>query len=413
MFLRRADQKRATIPPAVPKVILLPGHVQPVWAGHPWVYAQAVARIEGGATPGDVVDVTDPKGQWMGRGLYSPRTAIVVRLLTRHPDVAVDASFFAERIERAVKRRTMLGLPSERTNGYRVINAEGDDLPGLIVDRFGDAAVVQFGTLGMKLREGILLDAIQKALGVHTIIDRTSERLSNLEGFPAGRGIVRGSLSEPELSFMERGFSYRIPLSLSQKTGFYFDQRSLRGRVEQLATNRRVLDAFCYVGSFALGAARGGASEVVAVDTNAMALQVGAGVAAQNGLGERIHYEHGNAREFLARAGNGNRYDLVLCDPPKLSPSRSSRKQAGTTMRSLSAAACRATNPGGLLVLSSCSASLGVDELTRALALGARDVGVIPRIIERWFQGPDHPVPAAFNEGLYLSSLIAIIDRAG
>jgi 23S rRNA (cytosine1962-C5)-methyltransferase len=397
----------------VPKVILLPGHVQPVWAGHPWVYAQAVARVEGGATPGDVVDVTDPKGQWMGRGLYSPRTAIVVRLLSRQPNVAIDAQFFAERIECAVKRRAMLGLPSERSNGYRVVNAEGDDLPGLIVDRFGDVAVVQFGTLGMKLREGILLDAIQNTLGVHTIIDRTSERLATLEGFQAERSVVRGSLSEQELSFLERGFTYRIPLELSQKTGFYFDQRSLRGRVEQLATNRRVLDAFCYVGSFALAAARGGASEVVAVDTNAMALQVAASVAADNGLGERIRYEHGNARELLARAGNGSRYDLVLCDPPKLSPSRSSWKQASTTMRSLAAAACRATSPGGLLVLSSCSASLGVDELTRALALGARDVGVIPRVIERWFQGPDHPVPAAFNEGLYLSSLIAIIDRAG
>ncbi len=375
------------------------------------MYAQAVARVEGGALPGDVVDVVDPRGQWLARGFYAPRAAIVVRILTRKSATTIDAGFFQSRIKAAITRRGALGLPSERSNGYRVINAEGDDLPGLVVDRFGDAAVVQFGSLGMKLREGLILDALEKSLGVRAILDRSSERLAALEGFEATRGLVRGTLDHPELCFSERGFRYRIPLELSQKTGYYFDQRALRGRIEQLAHQRRVLDAFCYVGSFALGAARGGAREVLAVDSNALGLEVAATVAADNQLADRISFEHGNARQILMRRDCADRFDLVLCDPPKLSPTRASRKLAQTSMRRLVSAACHATADAGYLVISSCSAALGLDELTRALALGARDSGATPRILERWFQAPDHPVSAAFPEGLYLSSLVVEIDK--
>jgi 23S rRNA (cytosine1962-C5)-methyltransferase len=397
----------------VPKVVLLPGHVQPVWAGHPWIFAQAVARVEGGATAGEPIDVVDPKGNWLGRGLYAPGSAIVVRLCTRRPDVELDAAFFASRIERAIARRRLLGLPSARTNAYRLINAEGDDLPGLIVDVYADTAVVQYGTVGMKRRQGMITDALIRLLECRTILDRTSDRTAKLEGFSAERGIVRGDSSQRELSFLERGFAYGLPIEMGQKTGFYLDQRTLRGRVEQLVSGKRVLDAYCFVGAFALAAARGGASEVVAVDSSALALETAACVAEQNQLGGRIRYQHEDAVSALSRAGREGGYDLVVCDPPKLSPSRATRNKAFVSLRRIAAAACRATRPEGLLVLCSCSASLGIDDLTRALAFGGRDVGATPRIYERWFQGPDHPVVSAFAEGWYLSAVIAGIDRPG
>jgi len=401
--------KRGTLGPMA-TVILKPGHVQPVWAGHPWVYEQAVLRVEGGARAGDEVSVVDPRGNFLGRGFYSPGSAIVVRVLAREREMPLDAAFFRSRIDRAIAKRRTFGLPSEETNAFRLVNAEGDDLPGLMVDLFDDVAVLQFGTAGMKQREGMILQAIDELVGPRAIIDRTSSNAAKREGFDCGEGVVHGDGSVSALSFVERGLRFDLPLSLCQKTGFYFDQRPLRERVEQLAKGCRVLDAFSYVGTFALAAARGGADEVVAVDESALALEVGAECARLNGLAGRIQYVRSDAKEKMTQAGRQGGFDLVLCDPPKFSPTRGARASAGVAYQRLAAAACRATRPGGLLALCSCSAALGLSALTRASALGARDANVRATVVERFFQGVDHPVPAAFPEGLYLSSLLALVE---
>jgi 23S rRNA (cytosine1962-C5)-methyltransferase len=393
----------------VSAVVVKAGHVQPVWAGHPWVFAQAVERIEGGAAAGDDVEVRDARGNALGRGLYSPGSAIVVRMYTRSKDTRIDAALFAERIARAVERRSAFGLPSDETTAVRLVNAEGDDLPGLIVDRLGDALSIQFGTIGVKQRESAILDALAR-LSPRAVIDRTSERTAKSEGFARGAGVIRGDSALDAFEFAERGIRFRIPLELGQKTGFYADQRALRARVEELARGKRVLDAFSYVGAVALSAARGGAQSVEAVDTSALALEVGAECAALNGLGERVRFERVDAHDALAHAGRKGGVDLVVCDPPKLAPGRAARGRALEAMRRLAAAGARATRPGGLFVLCSCSAAIGQAELTRALALGARDIGARATVLERHSQGPDHPVPAAFPEGLYLTSLISEIQ---
>jgi 23S rRNA (cytosine1962-C5)-methyltransferase len=250
------------------------------------------------------------------------------------------------------------------------------------------------------------LDLLASALSPRAIVDRSSERAASNEGFQIERGVVRGDRSLTELAFVERGLEFCIPLELGQKTGYYLDQRPLRARVEALARGRRVLDVFTYVGAIALSAARGGAKEVLAVDASALALEVAGAAARQNGLADRIRFECTDAHEALAAAGRRGGHDLVVCDPPKLAPTRAAKKRALGAMRRLAAAGARATRPGGLLVLCSCSAAIDIDELTRAAALGGRDVGARPVVIERLFQGPDHPVPAAFPEGLYLSSLV-------
>ncbi len=390
-------------------VVIKAGHVQPVWAGHPWVFAQAVERVEGGAAPGEDIEVRDARNHSLGRGLYSPGSAIAVRLYTRNAGTRIDGNLFAERIHHAVERRRAFGLPSEETTAVRLVNAEGDDLPGLIVDRLGDAFSVQLGTIGVKQREAAIFEALER-LGARAIVDRTSERTAKNEGFEARSGVVRGDESLSAFEFLERGLRFRIPLELGQKTGFYADQRPLRARIEALARGRRVLDAFSYVGAVALSAARGGAASVEAVDTSALALEVGAECAALNGLSERVRFERIDAHEALAHAGRKGGLDLVVCDPPKLAPGRAARGRALEAMRRLAAEGARATRPGGLFVLCSCSAAIGHAELTRALALGARDVGVRATVIERLSQGPDHPVPAAFPEGLYLASVIAEIQ---
>jgi 23S rRNA (cytosine1962-C5)-methyltransferase len=387
---------------------LKPGHVQPIWAGHPWVYAQAIDRVEGGVTAGDEVCVVDPHGNLLGRGFYSPRSAIPVRLLVRDAKTHLDPSFFRARVERAIALRRELGLPSEQTTGFRLVHSEGDGLPGLIVDRYGDVLVIQIATLGMKQREALLHEALQTLLSPRAIIDRTSEQAAKNEGFEPNAGVVRGDAVR-HLALLERGLKFEVPLELGQKTGFYFDQRALRGRVEQLAHGAaRVLDAYSFIGAFAIAAARGGAREVLAVDDSALAVEVGAECAALNGVQDHVRFIKQDARRALVEATGS--FDLVIADPPRFAPTRSAREPALVAYAKLAENACRATKPGGILVLCSCSAAVDLAALTRALATGARRANLQATVLERWFQGADHPVPAAFGEGLYLKALIARVD---
>ncbi len=387
---------------------LKPGHVQPVWVGHPWVYAQAIDSMDGTSQGGDEVRVVDPRGNLLGRGFYSPGSAIPVRILVRDASTPIDKAFFHNRIERAVLSRRTLDLPDADTSGFRLVNAEGDGLPGLIVDRFDDVLAVQFGTAGMKRHEASLLDALEAIVGPRAIVDRTSPRVATSEGFEASEGVLRGSPVDM-LEFRERGFAYAIPIALGQKTGFYFDQRPLRGRVEQLARGASlVLDAYAFVGTFAMAAARGGARAVVAVEESSAAVDVGVACARRNGVGDRIEFARDDVRRVFA--SRRAEFDIVIADPPRLAPTRTSRGPALVAYTKLAENACRATRPGGHVVLSSCSAAVDLDALTRALATGAVRAGVTATIVERSFQGPDHPVPAAFDEGLYLKGLVARID---
>ncbi len=294
-------------------VRMKPGHVQPVWVGHPWIYAQAVDRIDGDSRGGDEVSVVDPRGNLLGRGYYSPGSAIPVRLLVRDATTALDAAFFHGRIERAVAARRALDLPSGETSGYRLINSEGDGLPGLTVDRFADVLAVQFGTCGMKRQEGLVLDALEEIVRPTAIVDRTSPRTAASEGFAAAEGALRGS-TPSSLEFRERGLAYAIPTSLGQKTGFYFDQRLLRGRVEQIARGAsRVLDAYAFVGAFAMTAVRGGAEAVVAVEESASAVEVGVACAKQNGVADRIEFVRDDVRRVFA--SHRGEFHLVIARP--------------------------------------------------------------------------------------------------
>ncbi len=374
------------------------------------MYAQAVDRVEGGATAGDEVRVVDPRGNMLGRGFYSPKSAIVVRILARDDKTRIDGRFFHDRIGRADAWRRACELPSPETNGYRLVHAEGDDLSGLIVDRFGDAICVQLGTFGMKLRESLVLQALLDVAKPKTIIDRTATNIAKTEGFTPGKGVILGEETK-ELVFLERRLRYAIPIELGQKTGFYFDQRSLRARIEQLAKGKRVLDTYCFVGPFALAAARGGASEVVACDESALALEVAASCARLNALESRVSFQRADARSVLADAKSS--FDVVLLDPPRLASTRGGKDNALVQYTKIAELGCRAVKPGGFVALSSCSAAVDMNALVRALATGALRANREAIVVERHFQGPDHPVLAAHPEGLYLKSILARIETRG
>jgi 23S rRNA (cytosine1962-C5)-methyltransferase len=384
-------------------VKLRAGHVQPVWAGHPWVFAQAIADVDGAPAAGDVVSVADARGQVIGRGYWSPSSAIPVRILARDEQDPLDSASLARRIEDAAAwRKQLLHLPSAETTGFRLIHAEGDRLAGLIVDVYGDVAAVQLLTIGMKLRESDLFGTIARVSGARTIVEVSSERSQRLEGFEVKTQVVRGP-DATALRFRERGFELEIDLDVAQKTGWYFDQRENRARVEQLASGKRVLDAFSYVGGFALAAARGGAERVVAIDSSAPAIAAGAALARHHRLDERIEMLRGDVRRVLPEmAQKQERFDLVILDPPKLAPTARHLEQGRKAYRRLNASGLRLVRSGGVLVSCSCSASMRPDDFLRTIALAARDAQREVTLFHLGEQGPDHPVPASFPEGRYL-----------
>ncbi len=387
------------------KVRIRPGHVRPLWAGHPWVYAQAIASVEGSPAAGDVVDVLDAQGKWLGAGFYSPKSAFAVRILSRQEGESIDADFFTKRLRAALAlRREWLGLPNQDTTGYRLVHAEGDGLSGLVVDVYDDVASVQLLTAGMKRREAEVLAAIAAVTEVRSIVEVPSHEHQEHEGFSVESRVAFGPAVE-KLTFRELGFAYQLPFASAQKTGYYFDQRDNRARLEQLCRGRRVLDAFCYMGSFALAAARGGAREVLALDRSDAALAAGKEAAERNGVATQIRFERADVKKALPELIVKNeRFDVVVLDPPKLAKSARHLERARKAYRHWNAQALQLVEPGGLLLSCSCSAAMQPQDFVRTLAIAAADAGREVSLLMLGEQAPDHPTPAAFDEGRYLKA---------
>jgi 23S rRNA (cytosine1962-C5)-methyltransferase len=387
-------------------VTLKKGRVQPVWAGHPWVFAQAVQSTAGNPGPGDEVQVLDVQGKHLGRGLYSPQSAIVVRLYTRG-DEAFDERLVGERLERALAYRARLGLPNSETTGYRLAHGESDELPGLVADRFADKLVVQLGTVGLATRRDWLGPLLLGLPGITAVQERTPSNLKRLEGLEGTAG--SWGRSDGGLSFQELGFKYDLPADLGQKTGFYFDLRDLRQRVEHWAKGARVLDCYSYLGSFSLAAARGGATSVDACESSQTLVDLAGAIAKSNGFADIRHHK-ADARQFLA-AVEPKRYDLIILDPPKLAHSQKEVEKAQRVYQGLLATAFGKVTSGGLVLVCSCSHAIGLPELERAATLAARETQCRVSILERGFQSADHRSLPAFPEGLYLTALLLQVEH--
>jgi 23S rRNA (cytosine1962-C5)-methyltransferase len=385
-------------------VRIRPGHVRPLWAGHPWVYAQAVASIDGAPEAGDIVEVLDAQNNWLGAGFYSPSSAIAVRILSRTQGEAIDAGFFRSRFARALAfRREGLQLPNAQTTGYRLVHSEGDGLSGVIADMYGSVAVVQLLSAGMKRREAEVLGALREVTGASTIVELPSSEHQEREGFSVQPRATGAPLDALELR--ERGFAYRLPLGTVQKTGFYFDQRDNRAQVEALANGRRVLDACSYVGAFSLAAARGGAREVLALDRSEAALAIAAESARRAELAGSIRFERADIKRALAELlERGERFDLIVLDPPKLASSVRHLDRARKAYRAWNALALQLCAPDGVLLSCSCSAAMQPHDFVRTLALSAADARRETALFSLGQQAADHPTPAAFEEGRYLKA---------
>ena len=389
-----------------PRIILRKGRETPLRHGHPWVFSGALARVEGNPVPGDVVLAADSAGRPLGLGFFNTGD-IAFRLLTDDPAARVDADFWRRRIERAVALRKKV-VPPE-TNAFRLINAEGDGIPGLVVDRYGGCLVFSIGTAGVERWREILIGLLLEAVGPAGIYERSEGRSRQLEGLSDRIGPAAGEIPAAA-EIMENGLRFEIDLITGQKTGFFLDQRGNREIVGALSREAAVLNCSSYTGAFSVYAARGGAHRVVSVEASAAANGIACRNLLRNGFSpERHPVLTANCFEYLRETEE--LFDMIVLDPPAFAKSRKDVERSARGYREINLQAAGRLRDGGMLATFSCSNPIG-PELFEKIVLGAvRDAGKTAQLLRPLGAGPDHPVNLAHPEGRYLKGLLLCLTR--
>jgi 23S rRNA (cytosine1962-C5)-methyltransferase len=382
-------------------ILLLPGRDRSVRRRHPWVLSGAVARLDGAPEPGAWVRVVSAEGELLGHGHWSPHSQIRVRLLCFGKDPAGD-ELVSERIAQAVARRAADPLLTD-TDAVRLVNAEGDGLPGLVADRYGELVVVRLSTAGMEARRALVAEALRAATGAAAGFERPDAAAARREGMAAQQGPLWGAPPAEPVAIVERGRRYRVDTTAGQKTGFYLDQRDARDLVERLARGRRVLDLFAYTGGFAVAAARGGAESLALVDSSVEALAL-ARRHLEPWASLPARFERDDVFRFVRR--DEARYDLLIVDPPPLARRAADVERAARAYKDALLGALRLAAPGALVLAFSCSHHVG-PELFRKIAFGASlDAGRPLTVLAELGAPSDHPVALDHPEGRYLTGLL-------
>ena len=382
-------------------VILKRGETERIAAGHPWVNARSVDRLTREANDGDVVQVKDHKNRFLGIGLYNSKSKIRVRLLGRERR-PIDGEFFKERIGAALEHRRR-HLPD--ATAFRVVNAESDFLSGVIIDKYGDAVVLQTSSLGMDVRKEHILAAIRGLLNPSAIVERNDMASRKFEGLEDANGVIEGHVDTP-LEIEMNGIKFEIDLMGGHKTGAYLDQQvNYRATAELIARtpNARVLDCFSFHGGFGLHAAKAGAKDVLGLDQSADAIAVASRNATANGLD--LKFEAVNVFDWLkqnTQAKGTELYDAIILDPPSFTRNRASVNDALRGYKEIHVRAMKLLKPGGLLVTFCCSHHVDAN-LFHAVALDAAfDTRRMLRQVASFTQSPDHPILPAIPETEYL-----------
>lgn len=391
-----------------PKVSLLAKHDRRVRGGSPWIFANEIDMTpELKALPrGTLVRLALSSGRLYGQAQFNPHSLIVGRLLTRNLETPIDAGFFARRISRAkaLRERLIGGV------AYRLIHAEGDQLPGVIVDRFDDVLVVQLNTAGAELARDALVDALREVLAPRVIILRRDGRARALEGLDQQPPEILGDLTGP-VAVQEGVYRFLADPLEGQKTGWYFDQRFNRALLADLSRDLRVLDLYSYAGGFALAAAQAGAASVLAVDRSQPALDLAERAAVDTGVKDRLTTKVGDVFEVLGQLETEKRrFDVVIADPPPFAPAKKDVPTALKGYRKLTRAAAAAVAQDGFLAIASCSHHIDEAAFFDTVRHGLKDAGRSARLLGRYGAGPDHPQHPALPETRYLKLFLWALD---
>lgn len=389
----------------LPSVLLRAGEDRRVRAGHPWIFSNEILMdAETRALPaGTLAILRAAGGEALGLVTFNPHSLIAGRLLSANPDTKVDALFFGRRLVQAMALRDrLIGVPY-----YRLIHAEADGLPGVVIDRFGEALVVQVNTAGMELLTPMLLEALDAELSPSTIVLKNDSPVRTLEGLARETKVAKGNAGPVELT--ENGAKFVADLSGGQKTGWFYDQRDNRRFIAGLARDARVLDVYSYSGGFGVLAARHAAKSVTCVDRSQAALDTAAEAAALNGVASVLAFEKGDAFDALEKRA-GTRFDLVVCDPPAFVKSRKELKSGAQGYRKLVRLAAPLVTESGFLFVASCSHLVDPPLFAEQVRRGLRDAGRTGRILLASGAALDHPVHPSLPETAYLKALTLQLD---
>lgn len=394
-------------------VILKQGREKSLLRHHPWIFSGAIYRADENIASGSTVDLLSFNKQFLARASYSPNSQIRARVWT-FEDEPVDKEFFRRRIRSAIAARSAISpspptpLPEGERDAMRLVYAESDGLPGLIVDRYGDVLVLQSLTAGSEYWKETFADILLEETGLSTIYERSDADVRELEGLGPKTGVLRGNLSSPVFPITENNLKFNVNLQSGHKTGSYLDQSRNRLRVRELAEAKEVLDCFCYTGGFTVHALAGGAKSVISIDSSQEALALAKENIALNDLpADKATFIEGDVFQLLRRFRDENRsFDMIILDPPKFAPTAAQAERAARGYKDINLYAFKLLRPGGLLVTFSCSGGIEAGLFQKIIAGAALDAGVDAQILEHLSQNADHPVLLHFPEGAYLKGLI-------
>ncbi|KQY90711.1 class I SAM-dependent rRNA methyltransferase [Pelomonas sp. Root1444] len=386
------------------KVSLRPGKERSLLKRHPWVFESSIAR--GGGDSGETVRVESADGQFLAWAAFSPKSLIRLRAWSFDEAERIDAGFFQRRIEQAIAMRARLAIASD---AWRLIHGEADGLPGLVVDRYGDTLVAQFGSAGAERWKTVIADALLAATGLTRLYERSDAQAREWEGLPVHTGWLRGD-GATALTIREHEWQLTLDVAEGHKTGYYLDQRDSRSRfadaVKQYGV-KTVLNCFSYTGGFSVAALAGGATQVVSVDSSGPALERAKAHVALNGFAANRHEAwDADVNATLRRClQEGRRFDAIVLDPPKFAPTAAHAERAARAYKDINRLAFMLLNDGGLLYTFSCSGGISPDLFHKIVAGAGLDAGVDGYIVERLSAAADHPQTVCFPEGDYLKGL--------
>jgi len=371
-----------------------------VRGGHPWIYASEIEKVDGEFENGDIVDVCDFRGKFIGRGFYNPNSQISLRILTRN-DEPCDRSFFAKRIRDAWVYRQQMCDP----DSCRLIYSESDFLPGLVVDKYGDVLVLQSLSLGIERIKDMIADLLMEIVRPMGIWERSDVPVRRLEGMEQTTGLLRGEV--PDLVEMkENGIIFGVDVKNGQKTGFFLDQKENRAAIAPFCKDAKVLDCFCHNGSFSLHAAKFGAKSVLGVDISEEALVVARENARRNNL-TNVTFEAHNCFDLLREmTDNNEKFDVVILDPPAFTKNKAALQSALRGYKEINLRGLKLVRDGGYLVTCSCSQHVLTEMFQDMVNQAARDAKKRIRLVEYRTQGKDHPLLPQSIETKYLKTMI-------
>jgi 23S rRNA (cytosine1962-C5)-methyltransferase len=392
-------------------ITLKPGREKSLIRKHPWVFSGAISRIDGSPGRGETVEIYSSNGEFLAYGAFSPESQIRARVWTWDRGVSIDEEFFNRKLCVALSKRRLL-IDPKMTDAYRIVHAESDGLPGLVVDKYNEVIVMQFLNAGAEYWRETLVDLVYKLYNPISIFERSDVAARNREGLEHSVGLLRGQPVHEPLRIIEDSLHYWVDIVGGHKTGFYLDQRDNRRIVRKYALGREVLDCFSYTGGFAINAIEGGATSVMLVDESSEALALAKENAELNNFStERIEYINDNVFHVLRKLRDENRkFGLIILDPPKFAASKSQIQRASRGYKDINLLAMKLLNPEGILITFSCSGAINRGLFQKIVAGAALDAKVRAVIIKTLSQDVDHPVAINFPEGEYLKGLVCLVE---